>query len=95
MPDAVQFPIESMFAPVKHHYSRLSLQGKCDTPAKMVQAIREAFAEKATPEHIHECFRHGEENMRIFMGTEDQVVQLGEQIYQCTHGGSLPKDRRA
>ena len=61
----------------------------------MVWGIRKALAERAKPETMFQCFRHGEDNMKIFMGTEDETVKIGGCVYHCTRGGYLPKERRA
>lgn len=94
VPDAVQFPVESLFASVKKRFKQFADAGECETPADMVCAIKRAFAEVATPETIRHCFEHGETNMQIFMGTTDQIVTVGDTNYHCTDGDQLSKHRR-
>ena len=94
VPDAIQFPVENTFAPIKSRFHKYSHQGLCETPAGMVWAIKRSFAEMATKDHIGDCFRHGEENMQVFMGTLDQVVTINGKDFHCTEGGWLPRERR-
>lgn len=94
VPDAVQFPIESCFAPVKRRFRALAHAGQCSTPAEMMAAIERAFEECATVHNIRRCFEHGADNMQIFMGTEQQTVLINHTVHHCTHGGPLPKRRR-
>lgn len=94
VPDAMQFAIESIFAPVKRRYSALLAGYNEVTPANMVWAIERAFEEVATPSSIKNCFVHCEENMRIFCGKEDETVTVDGTVYHCTHGNWLPKCRR-
>lgn len=94
VPDAVQFPVESCFAPVKGRYKGSAAAGECVRPCDMARNMEGAFAECATPERIRNCFRHGMENMRIFMGKKNETVTIGDTRYHCTHGGQLPGCRR-
>lgn len=94
VPDAMQFAIESIFAPVKTRYGEIVKQFDPIRPRDMVWAIKQAFEEVATADNIRNCFRHCEENMRIFRGKEDETVTVGDTVYHCTHGNWLPKCRR-
>jgi len=94
VPDSVQFAIESLFASVKRRYFTLMLDYPDSTPKEMVDMIRRAFAEVATPETIRNCCRHSEENMRIFCGKESDTVTIDGTVYHCTDGNWLPKCRR-
>lgn len=93
VPDCVQFPVESLFASIKRRYFSLMLKSPNSTPKEMVSVIKRAFAEVATPELIRNCFRHGEENMQIFMGREGDTVTIDGAVYHCTNGNRLPKCR--
>ena len=95
VPDAIQYPVESLFASVKRRYYSIISEIDDVTPAAMVSTIERAFREVATPDIIRNCFEHGEVNMKIFAGEEGDTVRVGPKLYKCTDGGWLPRDRRA
>lgn len=94
MADCLQFPIESVFADVKREFRRLVKQNEPTTAAELFALIQQAFAVAATQQTIQNCFRHAEENMRIFAGLEHETVSINGVKFQCTHGHWLPKCRR-
>lgn len=94
VPDAGQFAIESIFAPIKRKYASLLQEYADITTSEMVWAIEQAFSQVATPANIRNCFEHCEGNMQIFCGTENEIVTVGNVKYHCKHGKWLPKDRR-
>ena len=94
VPDCIQFPIESMFATVKSKFRLLAKAYKVKTAHELNVVIKYAFQLAATDELIKNCFRHAEENMRIFSGELEETVTIKGTQFQCTQGNWLPKCRR-
>ena len=92
--DSMQFAIESIFASVKRAFSVIAGDRTNLTPAQMWECVQQAFRDGATPEIVQNCFRHGDENMRIFAATEETVVNIQGQDWKGTNGGWLYSVRR-
>lgn len=95
VPDSLQLPIESFFGPVKRKFKKLQHRRKENSPHLMIEDIREAIKDAATPEHIRKCFEHGELCMRVLTGKVDEVVHHKGVAYHCTYGKWLPRALRA
>lgn len=95
VPDAIQFPIESVFSGVKVQFRRILRSLPNARARDMVAAMTEAFERSATPDSIRHRFEHGERNMRVFCGEDGSVVVIDGVSYHCPYGGWLPAVLRA
>ena len=102
VPDAVQFPIESVFSSVKRRFRARMRDlaaarggGGVVRSGDMFAAVEASFQEGATALSIHNRFMHAERNMRVFSGEEGSVVTIDGVTYHCTGGNWLPAVLRA
>lgn len=95
VPDAHQFPVESLFARAKTAYYNHLGDNQAPTPAQMWNSIEHAFREvSADSETVQNIFEHGDGNMRLFATKTDTELVLKGKRYYGTDGGWLPEDRR-
>ena len=94
VPDAHQFPIESLFAAIKKKYHSILGENKHPEPDEMWAAIEQAFREVAGQSTVQHCFEHGDDNMRLFAADHETEMHLGQWRCLGTNGKWLPKPRR-
>lgn len=95
VPDCLQVPIESSFAPVKHFFKQKMHSQGYQGYQGILRAMREAFRDHHTPELIRNCFEHGKLCMNVFSGPEGEPLEANGKIYHCTYGKWLPGELAA
>ena len=94
VPDCIQFPIESLFAPIKGSFKKERLELEEPTPKKLENLMRQAFAKYGTAEACAKNWAHAWKCMKVFSGRKGEKVMIEGVEYACTDGNWLPKALR-